>query len=160
EPPRAGDGARGRLDWPGAVAVTAGLMLVVLALAGADEHGWGSAQTLGELAGGLALLALFCLIETRTARPLMPLAILRHRNVALGNGVAAAVGAALFGFYFFITLYLQGVKGLSPLHGGVAMMPAGLATFAVSLIGARVVGRIGIRAQLLLGSALMLGAMT
>ena len=75
----------GRLDVAGAVTVTAALMLAVYAIVNGNDNGWLSAETLGLLAAAAVLLALFVLIESRVAAPLMPLAILKLRNIWASN---------------------------------------------------------------------------
>jgi predicted MFS family arabinose efflux permease len=104
---------------------------------------------------GLALLLAFVFIEAKLAKhPLVPLGVFRRRSLSTANGIAMTVGAALFGVYFFLSLYLQEVNGYSPLAGGLAFLPSGLATLAGALAGSRIVVRLGFRRQLQLGSAL------
>ncbi|MER0443383.1 MFS transporter [Streptomyces sp. Edi4] len=119
-----------RLDIPGAVTVTLGLMGAVYAAAASHTYGWGSAAVLVPLIGGAVLLALFVLIQTRFARdPLVPLVIFRNRPVAAANTVAFFAIAALFSTFYFFTLLLQQVLGYSPLRTGLAYLPlsAGIA---------------------------------
>ena len=143
------------LDLTGAITVTAGLAVVVYAIVSTDSYAWGSARTLVTLAIGLALLAIFFVTESRFARdPLVPLGIFRRRSLAVANGIAVTIGAGLFGFYFFLSLYLQDVKAWSPLHTGLAFLPAGLSTLAGALVGTRLVQVLGPRRQLILGPGL------
>ncbi len=103
------------------------------------------------LAGGAAVLLLFVLIEARFARsPLVPLQIFRRRSLTVSNGVSTAIGAVVFGNYFFLSLYMQDVKRYSPLRTGLAFLPVGLMTFAGALIASRLVNRLGIRRQLVI----------
>jgi predicted MFS family arabinose efflux permease len=103
---------------------------------------------------GLALLALSVLVEGRLARyPLVPLGVFRHRAISAANGIAATIGAGLFGMYFFVSLFLQQVEGLSPLQTGVQIVPAGLATLGAALLAPRMVAVLGNRRQLVLGPA-------
>jgi predicted MFS family arabinose efflux permease len=103
------------------------------------------------IAGGLLLLA-FLFIESRlAAQPVVPLSIFKMESLSAANGIAVTVGAALFGMYFFLSLYLQQVNGYSPLKAGLAFLPAGLATMAGALNAARLVARIGPRRQLVTG---------
>ena len=69
----------------------------------------------------------------------MPLCVFRLRTLSAANGIAVTVGAALFGMYFFLSLYLQQVYGYSPLKAGLAFLPAGLATMAAPLAATRLV---------------------
>lgn len=153
-PESKGAGAQS-LDVAGALTVTSGLAVLVYGIVGTDTNAWSSAHTVVSLAVGAVLLGLFVLVEARVARhPLMPLGIFRRRNLSVANGIAVVLGAALFGMYFFLSLYLQEVNGYDPLKGGLAYLPAGLATLSGALIGTRLVARIGPRNQLVLGPGL------
>ncbi len=146
---------RPTLDLPGAVTVTAGLALLVYSIVGTESHSWGSPITILTLAGAAVLLGAFAFIESRlAASPLVPLAVFRRRSLSVANGIAVTVGAALFGMYFFMSLYLQQVDGYSPLRAGLAFLPAGLSTMAGAIVGTRLVTRLGARRQLVLGPAL------
>lgn len=148
------DGARVRLDVPGAVLVTGGLAVLVYGIVDTDSHAWGSARTIITLAIGAALLIAFAVVELRLATdPLIPFSVFKRRSLLVANGVAVTIGASLFGAYFFLSLYMQQVAGFSPLRAGLSFLPVGLATFAGSLFGTRLVARIGFRHQLVLGPA-------
>ncbi|MGN6318142.1 DHA2 family efflux MFS transporter permease subunit [Trinickia sp.] len=141
-----------RLDVAGAVTVTASLMLAVYAVVNGNEAGWLSTQTLGLLFVALALLAAFVAIEARTRHPLMPLGLMRMRNVATANVVGVLWAAAMFAWFFISALYLQRVLGYRPLHVGLAFLPANLIMGGFSLgLSARVVMRFGLRAPLAFG---------
>ena len=99
-------------DFPGAVTVTGGLSLLVYAVVDAVNAGWGSTQTLLELAGALALLIAFVLIEMRAGSPLMPFSIFRLRTLRGADTVALLIGMSLFSMFFFISLYMQQVLAL------------------------------------------------
>jgi len=153
-------GPRKSLDVFGAVTVTSGLAVVVYGIVSTDQHPWGSSRTIGTLAVGLLLLALFVINEARFATdPLVPLGIFRRRSLSVANGIAVTIGAGLFGTYFFLSLYLQDVNGYSALRTGLAFLPAGLCTLAGALIGTRLVQVIGARYQLVLGPALAAGGL-
>jgi EmrB/QacA subfamily drug resistance transporter len=148
-------GSRPSLDVPGALTVTVGLSALVYGIVSTDTHSWGSPQTLTALGIGVILLASFVIIESRfAAHPLVPLRIFRIRSLSAANGIAVAIGAALFGMYFFLSLYLQQANGYSPLRAGFAFFPAGLATMAGALVAPRLLGRIGVRRQLVTGELL------
>jgi EmrB/QacA subfamily drug resistance transporter len=145
----------GRLDVPGAVTVTASLMLAVYAIVNGNQEGWTSVQTLGLLAAAAALLALFLAIEARVAAPLMPLRLFRLRNVATANAVGVLWAAAMFAWFFLSALYLQLVLGYSPLEVGLAFLPSTLIMGAFSIgLSAKLVMRFGIRAPLAVGLSL------
>jgi EmrB/QacA subfamily drug resistance transporter len=150
-----GQGPRARLDVAGATAITAGLALFVYGIVSTDTRAWSSPQIIAPLAGGVALLLVALLIEARLASsPLVPLGIFRRRSLVAANGIAMVIGAALFGMYFFLSLYLQQVAGYSPLRTGLAILPAGTMTLAGSLAAARLVARIGAKWQLVVGPVL------
>ena len=148
-------GPKKALDILGAVTVTGGLAVLVYGIVSTNEHPWGSARTIGTLAIGVALLAVFFVNEARVALdPLIPLGIFRRRSLSVANGIAVTIGAGLFGTYFFLSLYLQDVNGYSALRTGLAFLPAGICTLAGALIGTRLVQVIGARRQLVLGPGL------
>jgi MFS family permease len=141
-----------RLDVAGAVTVTAALMLAVYAIVNGNQYGWTSGRTLGLLAAAAALLALFLVIESRVSAPLMPLGLLRLRNVATANGVGVLWAAAMFAWFFLSALYLQLVLGYSPLQVGLGFLPANLIMGALSVgLSAKLVMRFGIKPPLAAG---------
>jgi EmrB/QacA subfamily drug resistance transporter len=139
------------VDLPGAVSVTAGLMVLVYAIVKAQGFGWGSPKTLGLAAVAIALLAAFVVIERRSKAPLIRLGIFRIRSLAGANAVLFLVAGGLFAFFFFSTLYVQQVLGYSPLQAGLAFLPvtfgigagAGLAQQTVKRFGARTTAVVG-----------------
>jgi EmrB/QacA subfamily drug resistance transporter len=154
-PATGGQASEGRLDIVGALTVTASLMLAVYAIVNGNEVGWTSARTLGLLAVSATLLALFLAIEARVRSPLVPLGLLRVRNVAVSNVVGVLWAAAMFAWFFLSALYLQLVLGYSPLQVGLAFLPANLIMAVFSLgLSAKLVLRYGIRLPLGTGLAL------
>lgn len=151
-PAAAAQAAGGRLDVAGALTVTASLMLAVYAVVNGNEAGWTSAQSLGLLGAAALLMALFLLIESRVAEPLMPLALFRLRNVATANVVGVLWAAAMFAWFFVSALYMQLVLGYDAMQVGLAFLPANLIMAAFSLgLSAKLVMRFGIRAPLATG---------
>ncbi|WP_329176992.1 DHA2 family efflux MFS transporter permease subunit [Streptomyces sp. NBC_01477] len=154
--PATGSGSPVRgADTPGALLVTAALMLGVYTIVGTADHGWTSASTAVLGAVTLALLAGFLVRQARAAHPLMPLRLFRSRLVTGANLVQALMVAGGFGFQFMVTLYLQRVQGYDPLHIGLAIAPTGLVIGVMSLaLSARLGARFGERAVLLPSLAL------
>jgi MFS family permease len=147
-----GRAATGRLDIAGALTVTASLMLAVYAVVNGNQLGWTSGRTLGCLAGAVALLAAFLIVESRVSAPLVPLSLFRLRNVATANAVGVLWAAAMFAWFFMSALYLQLVLGYSPLRVGLAFLPANLIMGACSVgISAKLVMRFGIKLPLVVG---------
>jgi EmrB/QacA subfamily drug resistance transporter len=139
-------------DLTGALAATVGLSLVVLGIVRTDVTGWGSAQALGLIAAGAALLIGFVAIEARVARqPLMPLRIYRSRTLSASNVVVLLVGAATFAMWFFLSLYLQQVRDYSAIHAGLAFLPMTLCIVAGSTFASRAVNRVGTKPLLVAG---------
>jgi EmrB/QacA subfamily drug resistance transporter len=141
-----------RLDVAGALTVTASLMTAVYAIVNGNEVGWLTGRTLGLLAVSAALLAIFLVIEARADSPLVPLRLLRLRNIAVSNTVGVLWAAAMFAWFFLSALYLQLVLGYSPLQVGLAFLPGNLVMGAMSIgLSAKLVLRFGIRPPLSIG---------
>ena len=144
--------ARG-FDLAGAATVTAALSLLVYALVDAGTAGWGSARTIGLVSASAVLLAAFAAVERRSSAPLVPFRIFRL-SALLGSNVAGVLfGAAVYGMFFVVTLYLQQVLGYSPLAAGFAWLALSLTALVTSVGGAQVVSRIGPRLPLVAGLA-------
>jgi MFS family permease len=124
----------------------------VYAIVNGNQQGWLSAQTLGLLAVSAALLALFLFIESRVASPLMPLRLIRLRNVATANTVAMLWAAAMFAWFFLSALYLQLVLGYTPLQVGLSFLPGNIVMGILSVsVSAKLVMRYGIKPPLGVG---------
>jgi EmrB/QacA subfamily drug resistance transporter len=147
-------GVERRFDLAGAATVTAALSLLVYALVDAGSAGWSSWQTIGRVAASAVLLAVFGLIERRSSAPLVPFRIFRL-SALLGANVAGVVfGAAVYGMFFVITLYLQQVLGYSPLRAGFAWLALSVTALVTSVAGAKLVTRTGPRRPLVAGLAI------
>ena len=130
---RPGVGLKAGADLPGAVLLTAGLMLGVYTILQVEGHGWTSAHTLGLGAVALALLAAFVVRQGRVANPLMPLRLFRSRNVSGANVVMALLVVGMFGMFFLGALYLQRILGYDALEVGLAFLPATVVMGTMSL---------------------------
>jgi EmrB/QacA subfamily drug resistance transporter len=117
---------RGSFDIPGALTLTAGMLLLVHTIVEAPERGWGSPESLGAFALAALLLAAFVAIERRTRSPLVRLGILRNGPLVRANVGAMALFGAYVGFQFIMTLYLQALNNWSPLETALAFLPAGV----------------------------------
>lgn len=142
-----------RFDLAGAATVTAALSVLVYAVVDAGTAGWGSTQTLGLAAASTVLLAAFAVIERRSSAPLLPFRIFRLSALLGSNTAGVLFGAAVFGMFFIITLYLQQVLGYSPLRAGFAWLALSLTALLTSAGGARLVTRVGPRGPLVTGLA-------
>jgi EmrB/QacA subfamily drug resistance transporter/deazaflavin-dependent oxidoreductase (nitroreductase family) len=149
-----GEGKPGRLDLPGAVTVTAGVSLLVYGLARVATHDWSDSVTRATLVIAVALLATFVALESRGRHPLMPLRIFANRNRSGAYGLSLAIGAALSGMLFLLTLFLQNVLGFTPLQAGFAFLPTALGVGVGAGITSRLIGRVGPRVPMTTGALL------
>jgi EmrB/QacA subfamily drug resistance transporter len=156
-PGERGIGLRSGADVLGAVLVTAGLMTGVYTIVKAADYGWISGHTLGFGALSVALLAGFVLRQAKVANPLLPLRILRDRNVSGANLIQVLMVAGMFGMFFLGALYLEKVLGYDPLGIGLAFLPVAVGIGGLSLgASARLNARFGERPVLI--AALLLVA--
>ena len=119
---------RGRFDLPGAITGTSGVALLVYGLSNAstDQSGvshWADPKVVASLAAAMVLLAGFVLIEARSRHPLMPLRILANRSRTGAYLIMLVLATAMFGIFFFLTIFVQEVLGYSALKAGVAFLP-------------------------------------
>ena len=151
-PSTPGHAAGGRIDFAGALTVTASLMLAVYAIVNGNKSGWTSGQTIGLLAGAVALMGVFITLESRVSAPLMPLKLFRSRNLSTANGIAVLWAAAMFAWFFLSAQYLQFVLHYRPLKVGLAFLPANLIMGALSIgVSAKLVMRFGIKRPMAVG---------
>ncbi|MFF6837779.1 MFS transporter [Streptomyces tanashiensis] len=145
---------RPRLDVPGAITVTGGLLALVYGLTVTGEHGWTDPTALTALAVGAALLAAFVLVERRAASPLVPIHVLKRRTVVWGNLAGLVAFVTETSLVFLMTLYLQDVLGFSPLAAGLSFGVLGAGTVLGGVAASRFIGRFGARAALVSGGLL------
>jgi EmrB/QacA subfamily drug resistance transporter len=146
-------------DAAGAVSITSGLMLLVYAMTRATQHGWGSASTIGLLAGSAALVVAFVVIELRSKAPLLPLGIFKLRTLAGSNAAGLLLAGALFSQFFLLTLYMQQVLHYSALKTGVAYVALTLTIIGFSGVAQALTTRVGVRPLLPLGMILAAGSL-
>ncbi|MFF7848152.1 MFS transporter [Streptomyces sp. NPDC007910] len=145
---------RPRLDVPGAVTVTGGLLALVYGLTAAGEHGWTDPGVLVALVAAAALLTAFPFVERRSAAPLVPLRVLKRRTVVLGNLAGLVAFATETSLVFLMTLHLQDVLGFSPLAAGLSFGVLGAGTVLGGLLAPRFIGRFSPRTALIAGGIL------
>ncbi|WP_329246483.1 MFS transporter [Actinoallomurus sp. NBC_01490] len=143
---------RARLDIPGVILVTAGLVSLVYGFTRAESQGWSEGGVIGLFVAAGVLLVAFVVVEALTRAPLLPLRVVLDRN---RGGAYLAVGLAviaMFGLFLFLTYYLQIVKGYSPVRSGLAFLPftAGMITGSTQ-IAARLMHRVPARALMVPG---------
>src|SRR5258707_14655084 len=154
----------GSFDFPGAITSTAGLAALVYGLTSAatSQNGvshWGDTKVIVALTAAVVLLAAFLVIEARSPHALMPLRIFRNRDRSAANLIMLFVGTAMFGMFFFLTIFVQTVWGYSALKTGIAYLPLVTAVMVMAGVSAALVPRIGARPLLLAGSAAAAGRM-
>ncbi|WP_441251003.1 DHA2 family efflux MFS transporter permease subunit [Kitasatospora sp. McL0602] len=152
-------GPRPPVDLVGAATATGGVLLLVYGIVTTDQHGWGSAQTLGTFALAIVLLVTFVIVEGRSSAPLVPLRLFRSRAVvsgALGEFLTAGLMMPIF---FLIPLYLQGVLGYSPLQTGLAWIPTSLGLMICAPIASQLITKVGARPMYLLGTLILGGTL-
>ncbi|WP_410654593.1 MFS transporter [Amycolatopsis sp. lyj-112] len=153
EPPR----RRARLDLPGAITGTLGVGSLVFGFTRAAAHGWGDAITLASLTAGLLLLAAFLRIETRVAGPLIPLRLFAERDRAAAYANFFLGPMAMMSMFFFLTQFLQDIRGFAALETGFAFLPMAASIFVMSRLIPRLLPRFGPKPLTLTGTALMTG---
>jgi EmrB/QacA subfamily drug resistance transporter len=140
-----------QVDVAGGLSITVGLVLVVYGIVRAPDLGWGSAQTILVLGGGLVLIAAFVMIELRTRAPLLPLALFRTATLSAANAVAFLFTGAFTATIFLMTLYMQRALGYSAIKAGFAYLPLTVGLIVTSTIAAHLVTRCGVKLVLTVG---------
>ncbi len=154
----------GRFDLPGAITGTLGIAALVYGLSNAatSESGvshWGDTKVIVSLVAAVVLLVAFGFIEVRSKHALLPMRVLRNRDRSGAYLISLCVGTALFGMFFFLTLFVQNVWGYSPLKAGLAFLPMVATIMASSGIASQLVARVGARPLMITGATVMAGGM-
>jgi EmrB/QacA subfamily drug resistance transporter len=154
----------GRFDFPGAITSTLGLAALVYGLTSAatSPNGvshWADTKVIVSLAAAVVLLVTFIVIEARSPHALMPLRIFRNRDRSAANLIMLCIGTAMFGMFFFLTIFVQTVWGYSAVKTGIAFLPMVGAIMVMAGLSAALVPRIGARPLLLAGSLIASGGM-
>ena len=154
----------GRFDIPGAITGTLGLGALVYGLSeaaasGTSSSNWGDPKVLASLCAAAVLLATFVLIEARSPHALMPLRIFDNRDRTAANIVLLCVGTAMFGMFFFLTIFVEHVWGYSALKAGIAYLPMVGVIMAMAGLSTQLVPRIGARPLLIIASVISVGGM-
>ena len=154
----------GNFDLPGAITGSIGLGALVYGLSNAatDSRGvshWGDTKVVVSLVAAVVLLVTFGFIEARSKHALVPVRVLRSRDRSGAYLIALCVGTALFGMFFFLTLFLQDVWGYSALKSGVAYLPIMATVMVMSGAASQLVPRVGARPLLIAGSLTAAGGL-
>ena len=157
-----GERARRRLvdfDAVGAVLVTGGMLLLVYGLVRAPIAGWGSARTIGVLAGAAVVLSLFVVNEHRRRAPLAPLEIFRINGLGFSNVTQLVAFAGFLALFFYVTLYMQNVLGYSPVQTGLAYLPLCAVGALSAGISSQLLARVGTRPVIVVGALIGAGGL-
>jgi EmrB/QacA subfamily drug resistance transporter len=150
----------GRFDLPGAAASTAGMTALVYGFVRAAEAGWGDALTVASFAAAVALLWSFVAIERRAPQPVTPLRLFASRPRVAAYGARMLLVGGMFSMFFFLSQYLQGVRGFSPLEAGIAFLPMTALMFSMVRLVPGLSARWGDTRLLVAGVAVALAGMT
>ena len=155
---------RGNFDFPGAITGSLGLGLLVYGLSNAatSQNGvshWGDTKVIVSLVASVVLLVAFGIIEARSKHALVPMRVLRSRDRTGAYLISLCVGTALFGMFFFLTVFVQEVWGYSPLRTGIAYLPMVVTIMVASGIASQLVARIGARPLMLAGGVISTGGL-
>ncbi len=144
-------------DAAGALLATGGMLLLVYALVEAPTAGWGSASTIAELTGALALLCAFVFNELRHRNPLAPLQIFRINGLAFADVTQLIAFAGFLAMFFFLTLYMQDVLHYSPIQTGAAYLPVCFVIGGAAGIASQLLARVGTRPVIVAGALIAAG---
>jgi EmrB/QacA subfamily drug resistance transporter len=144
-----------RLDLPGLVASALGLFALTYGLIEANTYGWGSTRIIGAFVlAGAALLA-FVVLERHQRAPMLPLELFRNRTFTGANLTMLLVALAMFGVFFFVSLYMQNILGYSAVQAGAAFLPMTLLIIVVAPMAGKASDRLGSRGLMTAGMILL-----
>jgi EmrB/QacA subfamily drug resistance transporter len=138
-------GADTALDIPGLALVTGGTLGIVWGLVRGNSAGWGSAEVVAALAGGVLLVVAFVAWELRAREPMLPMRFFRSRAFSAGNAAIFFTFASLFGAVFFFAQLLQTALGYGPLEAGLRLVPWTITFMTVAPIAGALADRFGER---------------
>ncbi|MEC0225640.1 MFS transporter [Paenibacillus alba] len=151
---------KGSIDVIGSIFVTAALVLVVYGIVTAEHNGWGAPSTLWTLILGVVLFILFLIVQATKKEPLVPLKIFKAPNLAAGNIALILLAGGWIPLWYFLNLYMQQVLKFSAFAGGVGLLPMTIliAIFMILITG-KLIGKFGIKANLVIGLIALGGSM-
>jgi EmrB/QacA subfamily drug resistance transporter len=153
------DRQTGRFDWLGGITSTVGMTALVYGFIHAARDGWANGTTIGAFVLAIVLLSTFVVLQGWLSYAMMPLRTFRDRNRSGAYIVMLVIGAAMFGMFFFVTFFVQGVLGFSALKSGLAFLPVAFTIGIAAQVSAKLLGKLGPRNLILFGSVLMTGGL-
>ncbi len=144
-----------RLDIPGLFTSAVALFALTFALIESNDRGWGDLLVLGLLAVAAVFFIAFVLLEQHQRLPMLDLTLFRNASFASANAVMFLIGLAMFGTFFFVSLYVQNVLGYAPLKAGATFLPMTVLIILVAPQAGRLSDRLGPRAMMVPGVALV-----
>jgi EmrB/QacA subfamily drug resistance transporter len=148
-----------RPDVPGLVTSALGLFALTYGLIEANEYGWTSARILGSFAVAAVSLVSFVLLERYQRLPMLDLTLFRNKAFSGANAVMLLVGLAMFGIFFYVSLYVQQILGFSAIQAGASFLPWTLLIILIAPQAGRLSDRIGPRPFVTAGMVILSGAM-
>jgi EmrB/QacA subfamily drug resistance transporter len=149
----------GRPSVPSAVLSVLGVGALVYGFLHAASASWRSPATIAAFAVAAAGIALFSVLQARSARPLLPLRLFRNRNRVGSHLMGMAIGAAMFSMFYFLTQFVQEILGYSPIKAGLAFLPLMVLLGVTAQAGRRIIARTGPKPLLIFGAVAMLAAL-
>lgn len=144
----------GHFDVLGALTSTVGMVLLVYGFIRASEDGWSDSLTIGSFLAALVFLGLFLAVESRSKQPITPLKMFRDRNRAGTYGMMLSLAAAMFGMFFFLTLFVQNILDFSPLQAGLAFLPVSVVIAISAGIASQLLPKWGPKPFMVVGAVL------
>jgi EmrB/QacA subfamily drug resistance transporter len=148
-----------KLDLPGLIASAVGLFALTYGLIEANKYGWTSGRIVGLFALCVVALAIFVVIEMRSRLPMLDLSLFKNPTFAGANLVMLLVALAMFGVFFFVSLYMQNVLGYSPTQAGAAFLPMTVLIVLIAPIAGKLSDRVGSRWLMGTGMILVSGSL-
>ena len=148
-----------RPDIPGLVSSAIGLFALSYALIEANNYGWGSTRILVSFAIAAVALVTFVLLELHQRLPMLDLSLFKNKTFSGANTVMLLVGLAMFGVFFFVSLFVQEVLGYSPTQAGAAFLPWTLLIVVLAPQAGRISDRVGARWLVTSGMIVLAGSL-
>jgi EmrB/QacA subfamily drug resistance transporter len=133
-----------KIDWLGTALLSAGVVgLILITTWGGTTYAWGSGIIVGLAIASVALLAIFVVVQSKVAEPIIPLSLFRNRTFNVAAIVGFVIGFAMFGSIVYLPLYLQIVHGASPTLSGLELLPMVTGMLITFVVSGQLVSRTG-----------------